>query len=247
MRTFIADYRDPTIYQGCTHLLIDPPWNYDKRTKKAVEQVSKVYSVWEDNQKEVRRIFDMCHAAEVEHVFMWITNSIEVEAMKAALAVDGYLLLQTFTWVKTKSRGGLSYGLGNSGRNATEHLKYFRLKKKNGKSIKPLELQCSNVVVEFSGKRTRKPKEFEAMLVRSCLGSWRYVFSGYESEPFKGLNIDLMDLCYADHIEESDPGLLGSRTTGSRLDQSSSRRRSDRRARRIIHRRWLPVQDDSTA
>lgn len=200
MRRINADWRDASLYAEANYLLADPPWNYEYRPPKADAQVGAKYSTWGNNMTgnggAVVNLFGML-PVRTAVVFMWCTWSLLEEVIsipphsRYCKAQDAFTLRTAITWIKLKNRGGLAFGLGNSARGVTEPLLvYVR------KSVKPPRLQIPNAFTEYSGGRTRKPKQFERKLVSMLDGQWVYMFSGPETQWAKGLDIDLVDKCH---------------------------------------------------
>ena len=200
MRIINADWRDSNLYKDFDYLLIDPPWNFDDRPPKAARQVSDQYEIWGQgllgNGSSVIKVLSWCSLGKVHAVFMWVPWSILEEAVSVHFNADynrgkRYVLKTVFTWVRLTKNDKIKFGLGHSGRVASEGLLVWVLNDKP-----PINLQMRTVVHEYSGKRTRKPKNFEVELMTRLPGKWRYIFSGPEYEPFRNIDVDLVDICH---------------------------------------------------
>ncbi len=200
MRRIKKDWQDKSLYVGRKYVLVDPPWNYEWRPPKADAQVASKFEVWGDcitgNGGDFIRLMGLLDR-DTTAAFVWCTWSMLEEIVSTyafytpSVPDTQFTLRSVITWVKLKELGGLKFGLGNSVRNATEALLIYVRKK-----AKPPRLQMPNVFSEYSGGRTRKPKNFERELVTALPGNWLYVFSGPEYEWARGLDIDLVDTCH---------------------------------------------------
>ena len=166
------------------YVFIDPPWNYNDKSPKAVSQLS--YSLWNNNTSDLLYILQNI---KCDYIFLWTTNSMLQEVFLAINQQSIFVQKTMITWVKLTNRGNLFYGLGHNFRNSTEQL--LVLVKKGAK---PLKTNIRTHVQEEAGLRTLKPKKFEKALIDTLNTkklSGCYIFSGLNCD---SLDVDCVDI-----------------------------------------------------
>lgn len=173
------------------YIILDPPWSYNDNENPSILDNQVNYFRWSDNVKCVEEIFKICNCS---YLFLWTTNSLLKEVLSCN--TNDYIFKSIITWVKKTSQNNTHYGLGSYFRNSTEQLLVFVKK-----GCKPLRSAKRNLIEEYGGKRTRKPKFFETQLFleleQKGYRKGAYIFSGEEDIAFEPFDIDLVDICFS--------------------------------------------------
>lgn len=185
--------------QNLDNVIIDPPWYYNQKHPRSGRAQLK-YNLWEDNIACIEKLFLACCVAGVRNILLWVTNPVISEVFEGVRLANLYLvdnnmptwLYRTMvTWEKLTTKGNLMYGTGHYFRSCTEHVLVFNLK-----GTQALRTNIRNLIVAENKPLTEKPHSWERQVIEKIGGKWAYLFSGPNVTPFRGLDVDCVDICH---------------------------------------------------
>lgn len=211
-------------------LVADCPWPYiDKGRRGASDKHYKELELQKLIDLEVDGIPVRDLAAKNCILFFWVTNSFLIDGSAARIVEAwGFVPKALHTWVKIAKNQNLRIGVGDYGRNTTEHFIIARRGKPKlagfwGKPAIPTSHYWDELTDEshrwpWQPKHSRKPAEFYALVDRACP-------YGPKFELFSRVERDGWDV-HGDQVEKSTHSIIDVISDHGRPAAKKPRRRS---------------------
>lgn len=157
-------------------ILADPPWQFQNRIGKMAPEHKRLarYSTLTLEDIVVNLpVRDL--AAEVAHLYLWVTNALLLEGIQV-LRAWGFQYKTNLVWHKTRKDGGPDgRGVGFYFRNTTE-LILFGVRGKGARTLSPGRRQV-NIIRSQKREHSRKPDELYEIIEACSAGPYLELFA----------------------------------------------------------------------
>ena len=154
----------PTIDNGWTTILADPPWRFTNRTGKVAPEHRRLdrYSTMSLDDICAMPVRDV--AARNAHLYLWVPNALLPEGMRV-MEAWGFRYVSNIVWAKRRKDGGPDgRGVGFYFRNVTELLLFGV--RGSMRTLAPARSQV-NMIESRKREHSRKPDE-QYPLIQAC-------------------------------------------------------------------------------
>ncbi|MFT4179852.1 MAG: MT-A70 family methyltransferase [Thermomonas sp.] len=164
----------PTIENGWTTILADPPWRFTNRTGKVAPEHRRL------DRYSTMSLDDICAmpvrnvAARNAHLYMWVPNALLPDGLKV-MEAWGFRYVSNIVWAKRRKDGGPDgRGVGFYFRNVTELLLFGV--RGSLRTLAPARSQV-NMIETRKREHSRKPDEQYALIEACSPGPYLELFA----------------------------------------------------------------------